>query len=160
MKRLPQLAATLLAVAFVAVSAVGGWLYWDRVQQRGSDIARTELLELAPQQVTQFFGYDYQTVQTSLTDAYEFLTPEYQVVFEEEANKTIIPEARERQVVATANVVGVGVLTAQRNSATLLIFLNQTVTDSSREPMYQGSRVEVEYQRVDGTWLINFIRPV
>ncbi len=56
------------------------------------------------------FGYDYQTVERSLNDAYPLLTPDYRQEFEDRANKDIIPQARERQLVSQANVVGVGVL--------------------------------------------------
>lgn len=160
MKWLPRIATVLLLAAFVAVSGVGGWLYWDRVQVRSEQAARAELMTLAPQQVIQVFGYDYQTVERSLTDAYSVLTPEYRQVFEERANTSIIPEARERQVVAQANIVGVGVLSAQRNSAKVLVYLNQTFTDKSDKPLYEGSRLEVDYQRVDGNWLISYITPI
>lgn len=160
MKWLPRVATALLVVAFIAASGVGGWFYWDRVQERGAEAARNELMQLAPQQMSQVFGYDYQTVETSLTDAYSMLTPEYKQVFEQQANNTIIPEARERQVVAQADVVGVGMLDAHRNSARVLVYLNRTITDQSREPVYEGSRLEVEYQRVDGKWLISYITPI
>ena len=115
---------------------------------------------LAAKQIPGVFGYDYQTVERSLTDAYRLLTPEYRREFEERATKDIIPQARERQVVSQANVVGVGVLTAQRDSASVMVFMNRTVTDKSRQPVYDGSRLRVDYQKVDGKWLIKFITPI
>ena len=56
------------------------------------------------------FGYDYQTVERSLNEVYPLLTPDYRQEFEDRANKDIIPQARDRQLVSQANVVGVGVL--------------------------------------------------
>ena len=76
-----------------------------------------ELTPLAAKQIPQVFGYDYQTVERSLNEVYPLLTPDYRQEFEDRANKDIIPQARERQLVSQANVVGVGVLSAQRNSA-------------------------------------------
>lgn len=160
MKWLPRLATTLLVVAFIACSGAAGWLYWNRVEARGAEMAREQLLQIAPQQVSQVFGYDYQTVERSLTDAYSLLTDEYRQVFEQQATTTIIPEARERQVVAQANVVGVGVLSAQRNSASVLVYMNRTITDESGEPVYEGSRLEVDYQRIHGDWKISYITPI
>ena len=53
-------------------------------------------------QIPKVFGYDYQTVERSLHDAYHYLTPDYRREFEDRANKDIIPQARERQVVSQA----------------------------------------------------------
>ena len=67
-------------------------------------------MPLAAEQIPKVFGYDYQTVERSLLDAGNYLTSDYRREFEDRVNKDIIPQARERQVVSQANVVGVGVL--------------------------------------------------
>jgi Mce-associated membrane protein len=38
--------------------------------------------------------------------------------------------------------------------------LNRTVTDKSKEPVYDGSRPRVDYQKIDGRWLIQYITPI
>jgi Mce-associated membrane protein len=154
--------AGLLTAAFVGLAAVGGWLYWQRVEIRGEQAARDELGPLAQKQIPAVFNYDYKTVERSLTDAYNLLTPDYRREFEKKANSDIIPQARQREVVSQANVVGVGVMDAQRNSAAVMVYINRTVSDkSSRDrPIYDGARVRVEYKRIDGKWLINYITPI
>ena len=154
-------AVTILhAIGFVAAAGAGGWLYWDRTELRGEQTTRDELAPLAAQQIPQVFGYDYQTVERSLNNVYPMLTPDYRQEFQDRANKDIIPQARERQLVSQANVVGVGVLSAQRNSASLMVFMNRTVTDKSKTPIYDGSRLRVDYQKIDGKWLIKYITPI
>jgi Mce-associated membrane protein len=150
----------LLAMGLVALSGVGGWLYWNRVEIRGEQATRAELAPLAAKQIPQVFGYDYQTVERNLNEVYPLLTPDYRREFEDRATKDIIPQARERQLVSQANVVGVGVLTAQRNSASVMVYMNRTVTDKSKEPVYDGSRLRVDYRKVDGEWLIEYITPI
>ena len=150
----------LLAVSFVALAAVGGWMYWNRVELRGEQATRAELAPIAAKQIPQVFGYDYQTVERSLTEVYQLLTPDYRKEFQDRANKDIIPQARERQLVSQANVVGVGVLSAQRNSASVMVYMNRTVTDKSKEPVYDGSRLRVDYQKIGGKWLIEYITPI
>jgi Mce-associated membrane protein len=150
----------LLTVSFVGLAGVGGWLYWNRVELRGEQTTRAEVAPLAAKQIPQVFGYDYQTVERSLNDVYPLLTPDYRQEFEDRATKDIIPQARERQVVSQANVVGVGVLSAQRNSATVMVYMNRTVTDKSKTPIYDGSRLRVDYQKIDGKWLIKYITPI
>ena len=150
----------LLAMGLVALSGMGGWLYWNRVEMRGEQATRAELAPLAAKQIPQVFGYDYQTVERNLNEVYPLLTADYRREFEDRATKDIIPQARERQLVSQANVVGVGVLTAQRNSASVMVYMNRTVTDKSKEPVYDGSRLRVDYLKVDGEWLIEYITPI
>jgi Mce-associated membrane protein len=150
----------LLACGFVALAGVGGWFYWNQVEIQGVQDARTTLAEKAKEQIPKVFGYDYQTVERSLTDIYPYLTPTYRKEFQERATKDIIPQARERLLVSQANEVGVGVLSAQRNSGSVMVYLNRTVTDKSKQPVYDGSRLKVDYVKVDGEWLINYITPI
>jgi Mce-associated membrane protein len=154
--------AGLMAAAFVGLAAVGGGLYWQRVETRGEQAARDELGPLAQKQIPAVFNYDYKTVERSLTDAYNMLTPDYRREFEDRANSDIIPQARQREVVSQANVVGVGVMDAQRNSAAVMVYINRTVSDKSNRdrPIYDGARLRVEYKRIDGKWLINYITPI
>jgi Mce-associated membrane protein len=154
--------AALLAAAFVGLAAVGGGLYWQRVELRGEQAARDELGPLAQKQIPTVFTYDYKTVETTLTDAYNMLTPDYRREFEGKANSDIIPQARQRELVSQANVVGVGVMDAHRTSAAVMVYINRTVSDkSSRDrPIYDGARLRVEYKRIDGKWLINYITPI
>ncbi len=152
--------AVTMAIAFVGLAGAAGWMYWIRVELRAEQSTRSELAPLAARQIPAVFSYDYQTVERSLTDAQSMLTPEYRREFERRANNDIIPQVRERQVVSQANVVGVGVLTAQRSSASVMVYLNRTVTDKSRQSIYDGSRLRVDYHKVDGKWLINYITPI
>jgi Mce-associated membrane protein len=154
--------AGLLAVGFVGLGAVGGALYWNQVELRGEQDARNVLGPLAQQQIPSVFGYDYQTVERSLTAVYPLLTPDYRREFEQKANTDIIPQARQREVISQANVTGVGVMDAHRNSASVMVFINRTVSDKSNrdQPVYDGARLRVEYKRIDGKWLINYITPI
>jgi Mce-associated membrane protein len=154
--------AGLLAVAFVSLGAVGGGLYWQRVETRGEQAARDELGPLAQKQIPAVFTYDYKTVEANLTDAYNMLTPTYRKEFEDRANSDIIPQARSRELVSQTNVVGVGVLEAQRNSAAVMVYINRTVSEKTNrdQPIYDGARLRVDYQRIDGKWLINYITPI
>jgi Mce-associated membrane protein len=158
--RLVGLVAVLCAVAFVALAGVGGWLYWKRVEIRGAEDARAAVEPLAAEQIPKVFGYDYQTVERTLTEAYTMLAPEFRQEFRDRATKDIIPQARERQLVSQANIVGVGVMTAQRNSAQVLVYLNRTLTEKGGQPIYDGSRLRVDYTKVDGAWLIDYIAPI
>ncbi|BBX20152.1 mammalian cell entry protein [Mycolicibacterium duvalii] len=152
--------AVLLGTAVVALAAVGGSLYWDAVQRNGEQSARDEVTPLAREQIPRVFGFDYQTVETNFTEVYQFLTPEYRDEFIERTTNEIIPQARERQLVSQANVVGAGVLDAERTAASVMVYMNRTVTEKAGKPVYDGSRLRVDYQKIDGKWLIDHITPI
>jgi Mce-associated membrane protein len=158
--RLLSALGVVMALGVVALGAVGGWQYWNRVEVRGEQAARAELAPLAAEQMPRVFGYDYQTVERSLAEVYPMLTPQYRQEFQTRVTNDIIPQARDRQLVSQANVVGVGVLDAQRTSGSVMVYLNRTVTDKSKESVYDGSRLRVDYQKIDGEWLIQFIEPI
>jgi Mce-associated membrane protein len=160
MRWLITAAVSLLITAYVGLAAVAGWFYWERVQTRGEQAARAALPALAKDEIPRVFAYDFQTVARSLSDAFPLLTPAYRREFERSVNAEIIPEAKKREVVVQANVVGVGVMAAKRDSASVMVYMNRTVTDKSKQPVYDGSRLRVDYQRVGGKWLINYITPI
>ncbi|MGO8772270.1 MAG: mammalian cell entry protein [Mycobacterium sp.] len=153
-------AGSLAVAGIVGLSAAAGWLYWDRVQARGEQAARAELPGLAAKRIPEVFAYDYQTVERSLAVAYPYLTPDYRQEFQKSANAQIIPEAKKREVVVQANVVGVGVMTAKRDSASVMVYMNRTVTDKSRQPLYDGSRLRVDFKKIGTQWLIAYITPM
>ena len=157
---LVAVAGYLSVAGIVGLSAAGGWFYWERVQTRGEESARAVLPALAAKEIPEVFGYDYQTVERSLAEAYSFLTPGYRQEFQKSANAQIIPEAKKREVVVQANVVGVGVMSAKRNSASVMVYLNRTVTDKSRQPLYDGSRLRVDFNKIGDEWLINYVTPI
>ncbi|MGK2866106.1 MAG: mammalian cell entry protein [Mycobacterium sp.] len=158
--RLIQLAVAVLAVGLIALSAAAGGLYWDRMQTRAAQQAGDVLPGLAIEQIPRVFGYDFQTVERSLTEAATLLTPDYRREFQDRATRDIIPQARERQVISQAHAVGAGLMTAQRDAASVLVFMNRTVTDKAKQPVYDGSRLRVDYQKIDGKWLISYITPI
>ena len=51
-------------------------------------------------------------------------------------------------MVVQANVVGVGVMTAKRDSASVMVYMNRTVNDKSRQPLYDGSRLRVDFKKI------------
>lgn len=120
-------------MAVVALAGFGGYVYWEKSQARAEQQTRNTLPTLATEQVPQIFGFDYQTVERSLDTAALLLTDDYRAEFENRAQNEIIPQARDRQLVTQANVVGAGMLDARRDSGSVLVFLNRTVTDKTKQ---------------------------
>ena len=103
---------------------------------------------MAAQQIPVILGFDYQTIERSRTDAYNLLAPDFRREYEDDTTKNVIPQARERQIISQVNVVGVGVLDAHRDSGSVMVFMNRVLTDKTKQPLYDGSRLRVDYQKV------------
>ena len=158
--RLLALVGVLAAVGAIALAAGSGSLYWQHVESAAAKRTSETLPALATEQIPLIFGYDYQTVERSLDAAARLLTQDYEREFNDRAAKDSIPQARERQLVSQANVVGAGMLDAQRDSGSVMVFMNRTVTDKSKQPVYDGSRLRVDYQKERGEWKIKYITPI
>jgi Mce-associated membrane protein len=49
---------------------------------------------------------------------------------------------------------------ATRDNGSVLVYINQTYLAKDKDPLYSGSRIRVNYQRIDGHWLISDIKPI
>lgn len=159
-KVLGQTAIGLAAVVFTALGAASGSLYWNRVEQHGERSARTELSALAADEIPRVLGYEYQTVERSLTETYPLFTPGYRQEFQQHVTDEIIPQARDKHLVNQVDVVGVGILSVRRTAGSVLVFMNRTMTDKSKQTLYDGSRLRVDYRKIDNKWLIDNIAPI
>jgi Mce-associated membrane protein len=158
--RLAVLVGVLFAAAFIALGGIGGSLYWDRVERVGEQQTRSELPGLAAQQIPIILGFDYQTIERSRADAYKLLTPDFRREYEDDTTKNVIPPARDRQVISQVNVVGVGMLDAHRDSGSVMVYMNRVLTDKTKQPIYDGSRLRVDYQKIGPDWRIKDITPI
>lgn len=158
--RLMVLAGVIFAAGFIALSGFGGTLYWNRVERVGEQQARTELPTLAAQQIPIILGFDYQTIERSRTDAYRLLAPDFRREYEDDTTKNVIPAARERQLISQVNVVGVGMLDAHRDSGSVMVYMNRVLTDKTKQPLYDGSRLRVDYKKIGQDWRIEDIKPI
>lgn len=145
---------------FVGLGAAAGSLYWSRVEARGEQTTRSELVRLTAEEIPKVLGYEYKTVERSLTETYPLFTGDYRREFEARAMNEIIPQAREKQLVNQVDVVGVGAMASHRTSGSVLVFVNRTVTGKSKEKYYEGSRLRVDFRKIDRKWLISNIAPI
>jgi len=159
-RRLTLAALVALLGVFVGLGATAGSLYWSRVETRGETAARSELAKLTVEEIPRVLGYEYKTVERSLTETYPLFTGDYRREFEARAVNDIIPQAREQQLVNQVDITGVGALDAKRTTGSVLVFVNRTVTGKSKEKYYEGSRLRVDYRKVDHKWLISNIVPI
>jgi Mce-associated membrane protein len=155
------LAGVLLSAAVVAGGAFGGVEYWKHVELTAAQQTAATLPDMAKEAVPKILGYDYQSVERSSVEALRLMTPSFRKRYEDMTAKNhIFDNAKQRQVISQVNIVGVGMLSSQRDSGSVLVFVNRVITDKAKHPTYEGSRLRVEYERIGKQWLINEMTPI
>lgn len=159
----PKTAAILAicAVVVIALSVGVGILTYGYVQDSRAESARTEAVEAAKSQAVAMLAYDFNTVDTQLPSAADGLTGTFREDYMTLVNDTIIPGAKERQLVVQTSVQAAAVIETTPDTAAVLLYLNQiTTSKDAPDATTSGSRVRIDLQKVDGQWLVDSLKPV
>ncbi|MGV9819291.1 h domain protein [Nocardia xishanensis] len=151
-------AAGAVALAAVIVLVINGFGYWsDRQEER----ARQDAVTAADRAVSAMFSYDYGSVDTELPKAADNLSADFREDYLKLISQAIAPGAKEKQLTVKATTQASGVVSADRDHAVVLLYLNQ-VTTSKESPQgtTTGSRVRVTLDKTDDRWLVDSVTPI
>ncbi|MCP2317273.1 Mce-associated membrane protein [Nocardia amikacinitolerans] len=151
-------AAGAVALAAVIVMAINGFGYWsDRQEER----ARQDAVTAADRAVSAMFTYDFASVDTELPKAADNLSADFREDYLKLIAQAIAPGAKEKQLTVKATTQASGVVSADRDHAVVLLYLNQ-VTTSKESPQgtTTGSRVRVTLDKTDDRWLVDAVTPI
>lgn len=157
------LGIAVLGVLLVASASVAAWLYFAQyrpAQATGPDAAQTAL-QAAQDGTVALLSYKPDTLEADLAAAKSHLTGEFLTYYTQFTDQIVKPAAAQKKVQTTANVVRAAVSDIQPDTATVLVFVNQTTTSTDRpDPTLANSSVLVHLAKVDGRWLISEFKPV
>lgn len=159
--RLTRIAAGLAAVLVLAaavLAGVNGYRMWD---DNRAEQARTAAVSAASVTVAAMFTYDHATVDTELPKAADSLAPDFREDYLTLIRDAIAPGAKEKQLSVQASTQAAGVVSADRDHAVVMLFLNQ-ITTSAESPQgtSSGSRVKVDLDKDGDRWLVAAVTPV
>ena len=147
--------------AIALVLAMGaGYLKWTASSTRDADTARIESVQAATDGTIKMLSYHPDTVERDLGSARDLLSGSFRDSYSSLTNDVVIPGAKQKQVSAVATVPGATSMSASRNHAVVLVFVNQTVIVGKDAPSSTTSAVKVTLDKSDGRWLISDFTPV
>jgi Mce-associated membrane protein len=154
-------AVVTLAVAVAVVLAVVVTGLSNRSGGQASS-ATTATVEKAATTGTQAaLSYNYQHLASDFAAAEKFMTPSFTANFKRTTGTSVQPLAAKYHAASTATVVGAGVGSLSSSHATVLVFVDQTVTNTQLSgPRLDRSRVEVSLVNSGGRWLIDNLSPI
>jgi Mce-associated membrane protein len=106
-------------------------------------------------------SYKPDTLNQDFEAAKSHLSGDFRNYYDQFTKQVITPAAQSKGVTTTAQVVGAAATELHRNSAVVLIFVNQVTTSKERpDPSMASSSVLVSVAKQQGDWLITKFDPV
>ncbi|AFA75258.1 hypothetical protein GPOL_c42550 [Gordonia polyisoprenivorans VH2] len=152
----------LLVVASVALAGVLGYRYLDA---RWTEQARDSSLDAAKSYATAMFGYDPGNVEAHVNSSKSVVTGAAKSQYDklitnpvQGQNIDFVEGVKKQQVVSQAVIQDAGVVTNTRDSSTVLIFMNQSVSRGGKDLVrVDPSRLTFAMVKQDGRWMIQNI---
>lgn len=162
MKRPDKRASTLALMLTALLFAAGAtWLFWDAAARRDAERGGSDAAAAARDSIVAISSYQPATVgETLAASARERLTGKFLDDYTQLIKTVVAPESVARKISANATVPAVGIVSAQRDHAVLLAYVDQTRTVGSTPPEKTTSAVRVTMDHVDGRWLISGFEPI
>ena len=150
---------SVLALPFLLAITAGYLKYLDRTET-ATNSARVESTRAASDAAVAMLTYHPDTVQNDLDAAKSRMTGSFQDSFSSLADDVVAPAAIQKLITAAATVPAAAPVSATQEHATVLLFVNQTVTIGKEAPSSANSTVRVTLDNIDGIWLVSGFEPI
>lgn len=145
-----------LAVAVLLITIFTATLVWRGYLAMSAEHDTMAALEAAKTRTSTLLSYGAPTLDADLARAKQQVTGSLGQRFDQIAQSTIVPSARQDGIVTTATVVRAGVVDAEQDRVVVLVFVDQLTTKASQpQPTRQASQATVTMEKTNGTWLIS-----
>jgi Mce-associated membrane protein len=155
-----RIALALTWVLIVALAAAAATMGWKLHQAAALAEDRKAASTAARTAVVDVLSYDYRTLDADLARAQQGLAPDFRQEYARIAAASVRPVAVRQQVVTTASVPAVSIVSATRESVEVLMFVNQLTTSTQQKNVVNVSRVQVTMVPSDGRWLVSELRAI
>ena len=137
----------------LAMSA--GLLKWKDSSIRGIDLARSQSVSAAKDSTVAVLTFRSDTVDRDVAAARKRLTGGFLDTYNQRTQQELIPNAKQRRVIATASVPAAASESVTANHAVVLLFVTQTVRIGDAPRADTGSSVRVTLDKIGERWLIS-----
>ena len=151
--------AAVLALLLVVSAAAAVVLGVRFLGVRAEEQARDSALSAARDYVTTMFGYTPDNVAEHVERSKKMVTGDARAQYEKIiADTDLVAQVGKQRIISEVIIQDAGVVTNTRDTATVLLFINQSVTRGGNELVQiNPSRLTYSMTKDDGRWLINGI---
>jgi Mce-associated membrane protein len=148
----------LPVVAFVLAGAAA-YLKYDQSTLVSRQIAAAESVQAAKGIATEMLSYAPATAEATLTKAADRMAGTFRDSFLSLVKDVVAPGARQKDVAATVTVPAAAVSSTTPTKATVVLFIDQTITIGGGTPTNTASVVQVNLEKVNGQWKLTAFDP-
>jgi Mce-associated membrane protein len=154
----PILLAALVLAAVGLAAGVFFFLY--RPDRQIDDAAAQRAIRAASDGAVASLSYSPDSMNRDFANAKSHLTGEFLAYYDKFTKEIVTPMAQQKHIAQTAVVVRAAVSELHRDSAVVLVFLNETTTSKEKgQPLTTPSSVRITLTKVNGSWLISKLDP-
>lgn len=137
----------------LALSA--GLLKWKASSVRDLETVRSEAVAAARESAVSVLSFRFDTVDHDVAATRDRLIGPFLDEYTQRTQQELIPDAKQKHIVATAVVAGAAAESATPNKAVVLLFVDQTVKIGDEPPEASESDIRVTLDKVGQRWLIS-----
>lgn len=155
----------VLVLLLLGAAVVGGVLAWqareDRAQAAAEQERYGEVLSAARAEAEAYINIRYDDAQASIDQVAEGATGEFREQYTS-SSESVIESLQQNQTVMEGEVLYVGVVDVDEDSATVLAATSGTVADqeTDHQPVGRDLRLRLELVHEDGRWLTSDLQLV
>ncbi len=153
----------LLTALVIAATGLAAGLFFIqyRADRQIDDAAKQQAIHAASDGAVAVLSYSANNLNRDFDKARSHLTGDFLTYYTKFTEQIVAPAAQRMQLTQTAKVVRAAVSDLQPNSASVLVFLDQTTLSKEKpKPLVSPSGVRVTLSKVNGSWLIAKFDPL
>lgn len=155
-------AGLLVFLVVASLSLLGGlYWFWYRFDRATDAAAAKSAISAASDGTVAVLSYSPETLDHDFSSAKSRLTGDFLNYYSQFTQSIVAPAAKQKSVKTNAVVLRAAVSDLRPDSATVLVFVNQSTQSKDRpEPTFSSSSVTVTLTKANGKWLISSFNPV
>lgn len=150
----------LLLVLTLAAVAGAAFTVWRDSTDQSAQTAGVAAVGAATETTIAMLSYTPENSSTDLPAAADRLAEPFRDQYAKLINEVVIPGSKEKQISAVASVPAAASVSATRDTAVVLLFVNQTITVGQDPSSSTASCIQVSLTKVADRWLISHFEPV
>ncbi|WP_428341539.1 hypothetical protein [Mycobacterium sp.] len=152
-----------LILSLLAAGGLAGWLYFSqyRPDAQTDDAVERTAVNAARDGTVALLSYKPDTLNQDFDAAKSHLSGDFRNYYDQFTRQVITPAAQSKGVTTMAQVVGAAATELHRDSAVVLVFVNQVTASKERpDPTMASSSILVSLTKQQGVWLITKFDPI
>jgi len=145
----------VVTVVLLGVLGWGATMLWDKNQ---TENARSSALDAGRRYATDLATYSYQNLDNNMSVVRAHSAGEFSGQYQQVASnlKDLILKYQSN---SSAKIIQAGLVNGNRDTAEVLVFLDQTVTNTnSPQPRVDRNRMQLSLIRQDGDWKLSNVQ--